>query len=126
MPLGKVAGLVRQSEGLGFSALCRTARLPEALLPAFQAALSGCLARSGTPAAGGLDRALVERVLKTCAARGERSIEGLTALLRRFQVEAVREEARTFAAPVRTVAAPASLCRIEPRFHTTGDLRIAA
>ena len=129
MPLGRVAGLVRQSEGLGFSALYKTAGLPSALLPAFRAALSGCLARSGAHPACGLDRPLVERVLKACAAHRERPVEGLTALLRRFQVEAVREEARTFGVPVpdRAMIDRSDLFRrIEPGFRTIPALRGAA
>ena len=129
MPLARVSGLVRQSEGLGFSALYKSAGLPPALLPAFRAALAGCLARPGTRPARGLDRPLVERVLKACASRGERPVEGLTALMRRFQVEAVREEARAYAVPVpdrETTDQPDRFRRIEPSFQAIPDLRFAA
>ncbi len=129
LPIGRVTGLVRQSEGLGFSALYKTAGLPPTLLPAFRAALSACLAPSGVRAARGLDRPLVERVLKACASRGEPPIEGLTALMRRFQVEAVREEARAYAAPPphrETVDRPDVFRRIEPSFRAIPDLRVAA
>ena len=128
-PLQRVSGLVRQSEGLGFSALYKTAGLPSALLPAFRAALSGCLARSDGRPAQGLDRPLVERVLKVCASRNERPVEGLTALMRRFQVEAVREEVRAYEAPLPDrdrCPGPDLLRRIEPGFLVIPDLRAAA
>ena len=129
MPLGRVAGLVRQSEGLGFSALYKTAGLPSALLPAFRVALSGCLAHSGGRPARGLDRPLVERVLTACAAQSERPVEGLAALLRRFQVEAAHEEARAYAAPVpdrKTLDWPKHFRRIEPGFQAISEIRVAA
>jgi uncharacterized protein (DUF2336 family) len=93
----RVTGLVRAWHSAGFVALYAKARLPAALLPAFQAALAaqdeiGAALEKG--AGERLSRAMVERVLTACQSLNAAEIGKLTALLRRFEAEAAREEAR--------------------------------
>jgi len=99
MPVDRVASYIHDKAISGFRALYRKAGLPDNAYPAFREAIAamrdGILL--GDP--GGvarLKRRMVERVLARCA--GERGPESATllALLRRFAVEAAREEARMF------------------------------
>jgi len=99
MPADRVTSYIHDKAISGFRALYRKAGLPDAAYPAFREAIAamrdGILL--GDP--GGvarLKRRMVERVLARCA--GERGPESATllALLRRFAVEAAREEARMF------------------------------
>lgn len=94
---GRVAGLVGAWQSAGFVALYAKARLPAALLPAFQAALAAqAEIGAGLEQGAGerLSRAMVERVLTACESLNSAEIAKLTALLRRFEAEAAREEAR--------------------------------
>jgi uncharacterized protein (DUF2336 family) len=104
MPAKRVAGLVRDFRSAGFSALYNRARLPAGLLPAFRAALE---AQRETGFAGEschtvqLSRSIIERVLTACEDANEGGLDGLLALLRRFEAEALREEARVLALDLR-------------------------
>jgi uncharacterized protein (DUF2336 family) len=104
MPAKRVAGLVRDFRGAGFSALYSRARLPAGLLPAFRAALE---AQRETGFASeschtiGLSRTIIERVLTACEDMGDGEVTSLLALLRRFEAEALREEARVLALDLR-------------------------
>ncbi|MEA2858269.1 MAG: hypothetical protein QOC72_308 [Methylobacteriaceae bacterium] len=104
MPATRVAGLVRDFRSAGFSALYNRARLPAGLLPAFRAALE---AQRETGFAGEschtvqLSRSIIERVLTACEDAKEGGLDGLLALLRRFEAEALREEARVLALDLR-------------------------
>ena len=95
----RVQGLRRDWRSAGFAALYRRAGLPEALLPAFRAALDALQTPDQSdPSSARLSRQRVERVLTACAAMGSRELERLLAVLRRFEAEAAREEARSFSA----------------------------
>ena len=127
--LNRVAGLVGRPEGLAFEALVRSAGLPQGLLPAIRAALDG--RRAAEPAGQRrLRRDAVARALACYAAGGHLPVAGLTALLRRFEAEAARDEIR--AAPDRAAPGPgrpvpaAAPQRIEPRFDPVLDLAVAA
>lgn len=97
--LPRVRGLMRDWRSAGFAALYRKAGLSEPLLPAFRAAI-GALDTpefSGEPGAR-LSRQKVERVLTACSTRQSVELDRLLTVLRRFESEAAREEARGFAA----------------------------
>jgi len=97
LPLDRVGSHVHDKSLAGFRALYRKADLPEIAYPAFRAALAalrdGVLIGEPRDAAR-LKRRMVERVLEDCTAEG--CAAALLALLRRFSVEAAREEARLF------------------------------
>lgn len=96
MPPPRVARLLAEPNAPGFAALYRKAGLPEGLRPAFAAALSAAREGSGDGRAGGLtlSRRMIERVLSACAALPAEEAGRLLVLLRRYEVEAAREEAR--------------------------------
>lgn len=99
VPMMRVQGLRRDWRSAGFAALYRRAGLPEALLPAFRAALDALQEPDQSdPSSARLSRQRVERVLTACAAMGSSELERLLAVLRRFEAEAAREEARSFSA----------------------------
>ena len=95
--LVRVAGLVRNPTGLGFAALFKSAGLPPSLLPTFRAALEAVRDASGDFEVIGavrLHRRVVERVIRACADTQDSDLARVTALLRRFEAEAARDEAR--------------------------------
>ncbi|HEX5211528.1 MAG TPA: DUF2336 domain-containing protein [Pseudolabrys sp.] len=99
MPIERVTGYIHDRNISGFAALYRKAELPDHAYPAFREAIAamrdGILVgeRGGE---GQLKRRMVERVLAACEAERDRDLTSLLALLRRFAVEAAREEARMF------------------------------
>jgi len=97
LPLERVGSHVEDRNLAGFRALYRKAELPDLAYPAFRAALSamreGVLVGEPRDAAR-LKRRMVERVLEACFEEGAEN--ALLALLRRFAVEAARDEARMF------------------------------
>ena len=99
LPLDRVTSYVHDRNISGFAALYRKAGLPDQAYPAFREAIAamreGVLIgeRGGD---GQLKRRMVERVLAVCEAEHGRDLTSLVALLRRFAVEAAREEARMF------------------------------
>jgi uncharacterized protein (DUF2336 family) len=97
--LPRVKGMRRDWRGAGFAALYRRAGLSEALLPAFRAAIEALDMPdlSGEPGAR-LSRQKVERVLTACTAMQSPELDRLLSVLRRFEAEAAREEARDFLA----------------------------
>jgi uncharacterized protein (DUF2336 family) len=99
LPAARVSGLLHDRRGAGFVALYRRAGLPEGLRPAFEAALSGLAEPAADSAAAGrhLSRRMVERALSACAHLPPGEAGKLLALLRRYEVEAAREEAREMA-----------------------------
>jgi uncharacterized protein (DUF2336 family) len=104
MPPRRVAGLVQTFRGAGFAALYNRAGLPAGLLPAFRAALEaqrefGFATESCHTVA--LSRTIIERVLTACEDTNQGELDGLLALLRRFEAEALREEARVLALDLR-------------------------
>jgi uncharacterized protein (DUF2336 family) len=104
MPERRVAGLIRDFRSAGFAALYNRAGLPAGLLPAFRAALEATR-EFGFSSEGchtvRLSRSITERVLTACEDANEGALDGLLALLRRFETEALREEARVLAIDLR-------------------------
>jgi uncharacterized protein (DUF2336 family) len=103
LSLESVASYVHDRTISGFRALYAKADLPDAAYPAFREAIvalrEGVLLH-GFGDAARLKRVMVDRVLARCteeAASNENGeAEALTSLLRRFAVEAAREEARSY------------------------------
>jgi uncharacterized protein (DUF2336 family) len=99
VPLERAANYIHDRNISGFRALYAKAGLPAAAYPAFREALTAMregvlLGEQG--GAARLKRGMVERVLEACAAERGNDMASLLALLRRFAVEAAREEARMF------------------------------
>lgn len=99
----KVAGLARDFRGPGFAALYARANMPPRLLPAFRAALEASREFGYRAAEGGgarLSLIMVQRVLTACEEINQGELDKLMALLRRFEAEAMREDAREAAAAI--------------------------
>jgi len=99
VPLDRVSGYIHDRNISGFRALYRKAGLPDTAYPAFREALAAM--REGIllgeqSGASRLKRRMVERVLARCAHDDGSDMAALLALLRRFAVEAARDEARNF------------------------------
>jgi uncharacterized protein (DUF2336 family) len=98
VPLERAAGYIHDRTISGFRALYAKAGLPDIAYPAFLEAIKAMRegALIGEPGgASRLKRRMVERVLAACAQDRDADLS-LLALLRRFAVEAAREEARLF------------------------------
>jgi uncharacterized protein (DUF2336 family) len=101
-PARRVAAILADRRGAGFSALYRKAGLPDALFHAFSAALAAWRDIGAheydaeRPAA--LSRRIVERTLTALDDAPGADNARLFALLRRYETEAAREEARAFVA----------------------------
>jgi hypothetical protein len=78
--------------------------MPDALLPAFRAAIEA-LGKGdiGDATGASLSRQRVERVLTACKAENAGELDSLLAVLRRFAAEAARDEARQFSAALPSV-----------------------
>jgi uncharacterized protein (DUF2336 family) len=99
VPLDRVSGYIHDRNISGFRALYRKAGLPDSAYAAFREALTAMREGVLVGEQGGaarLKRRMVERVLARCAGEDEGDMATLLALLRRFAVEAAREEARMF------------------------------
>jgi len=104
LPLDRVTSYIHDKNISGFRALYVKAGLPDVAYPAFREAITAMHDGILVGEQGGvarLKRRMVERVLARCAGlRGEdlrgQDLASLLALLRRFVVEAAREEARMF------------------------------
>lgn len=106
----KVAGLVRDFRGAGFAALYARANMPANLLPAFRSALEAQQAFGYRGAAGGgarLSLVMIQRVLTSCEEINGGELDRLMALLRRFEAEAMREDAHDAALALAREAASA-------------------
>lgn len=118
VPLARVQGLMRDWRNAGFAALYRKAGLAEALLPAFRAAIETLGApQSAEDSLARLSRQKVERVLTTCRSLQNVELERLLAVLRRFEAEAAREEARDFSTAILPRRAPAP----RPKFNVMSE-----
>jgi uncharacterized protein (DUF2336 family) len=99
MPIDRVTSYIHDRNISGIGALYRKAGLPNLVYPAFREALAA-MRESAMPGVHGevarLKRNLVERVLAACTRDRDPDLAPLLALLRRFAVEAAREEARMF------------------------------
>ena len=99
VPLDHVASYIHDRNISGFAALYRRAGLPDLAYPAFRAAVAAMREGALIGEQGGvarLKRRMVDRVLSACASERDRDLASPLALLRRFAVEAAREEARLF------------------------------
>ncbi len=99
LPASRVKGLMHDWRSAGFAALYRKAKLPEALLPTFRAALEALYTIDTVDNSGArLSRQRIERVLTSCASVNRGELDKLLAVLRRLDAEAAREDARDFSA----------------------------
>jgi len=107
LPAARVAALLHDRHGRGFGPLYRRAGLPASLWPAFDAALLALRdGATGEPGQGRhLSRRVIGRVLAACHDLPSEECAKLLALLRRFEVEAARDEARDAAASLADEAA---------------------
>ena len=99
VPIDRVASYIHDRNISGFRALYAKAGLPKAAYPAFREAITAMregLLNGERGGAARLKRRMVEYVLDRCALVGGQDTTSLLALLRRFAVEAAREEARMF------------------------------
>ncbi|MCP4560240.1 MAG: DUF2336 domain-containing protein [Bosea sp.] len=130
LPLKRVRALLWDRRGAGLKALYRKASMPDALLPAFAAAVEALKqAGSGERRGGGIDRGLLAEVLIACEGLEGPQANALMALLRRLDAEAARDEARLLADSLADDAALALLVEADPNFLIEldlGDLRDAA
>src|SRR5262249_55222499 len=99
MPFSRVSALIGDRRGAGFRALYDKAGLPASTYLAFRAALDalqeGGFFRSAVDAAI-LKLQVVESVLSRCADEPREDVVSLLTQLRRFAMEAAREEARSY------------------------------
>lgn len=99
VPLDRVTSYIHDKNISGFRALYSKAGLPDLAYPAFREAIAAMRDGVLVGEQGGvarLKRRMVERVLSRCSHEREPETASLLALLRRFAVEAAREEARMF------------------------------
>ncbi len=99
LPIDRVSAYLNDRNTSGFHALYRKAGLPDTAYPAFREAIAAVRAGFLIGEQGGeatLKRRMVERVLHACSAEDAPQNVTVLALLRRFAVEAAREEARLF------------------------------
>jgi Uncharacterised protein conserved in bacteria (DUF2336) len=131
----RIAKLMQDARSAGFAALYRRAGLPDSLKLAFVTALLASREREVAPdephATGArLSRHMIERVLSACAELPLEETGKLTALLRRFEVEAAVEDAREMAGALADEAALALVLEYEPHalldLYRPGRLRNAA
>ena len=117
LPLARAAGLLHDRRGAGFPALFNRAGLPKSLRPAFEAAISALRETDPAETASGpaqLSAAMVQRVLSACAGLPPEESGKVMALLRRYEVEAVREAAREAAEMFAQDAAPILALEYQP------------
>ena len=98
LPQRRVAALA-YGRGAGLDALLAKAGLPASTVPAFRAAVAAILEIGFVDTQDGvvrLQRRMVERVLTQCESEAASIHDPLLVLLRRFSVEAAREDARLF------------------------------
>ncbi len=113
--MARVDALVLRPSRSGFTALYRKAGLPQDLLPAIRIALAAVREADWTMArSAALSSLVVERVLTGCEAINDGTLDKLMVLLRRFESEAARGEARAnpqigSSEPVPTMEAPLML-----------------
>ncbi len=95
LPLDRVCAILHDRCGSGLRALYRKAGMPDALFPAFSAACAALsevgFARNEAERAG-LSVRIIARVSQVCAHQAGPEINGLMALMRRFEADALREE----------------------------------
>lgn len=117
----RVAGFIHERRGAGFSALYKRAALPTALAPAFAAAVAE-RHEAGLPFGPNLSRRIVERVISACDHLASEETASLMALLRRFEAEAAREEARANAQKLADEAALSMVVELDPEALADGAI----
>ena len=98
MNAARVSAILQEKNGASLTALLTRAGLPQSTFAAFRAALAASdeIGFAGTvDGAARLRRRMVERVLTSCE-QDAQTTEALMILLRRFETESAREEARLF------------------------------
>jgi uncharacterized protein (DUF2336 family) len=131
LPPARVAALLRDRSGRGLKALYRKAGMPLSLQPAFAAAVAALNEVGFRRVSGlsGIDREILRHVLIACEALDGPEGDALLGLLRRFDAEAAREEARAMADSLADDAALALLVEADPSLLVEldiEDLRSAA
>ena len=107
-PRARSAAILADARGGAFRALYGRAGLPDTLRPAFEAALAAAAALRGAEADGrSLSRAVIARALSTCEDLPLDDSGRLVAMLRRFEMEAARDDARRITADLADAAADA-------------------
>jgi uncharacterized protein (DUF2336 family) len=116
-PARRVAAVLHDGRGASFRALYARAGLYPGLRPAFAGALAA-LREGGAEGDGsngvGLSRPIIERALAACEGLDESESGRLVALLRRFDTEAARDEARAAVGSIADRAALAYVLRYAP------------
>jgi uncharacterized protein (DUF2336 family) len=95
----RVGAILHDRRGGAFRPLYARAGLPDSLRPAFEAALSVWRESDGADTRDGarMSRRMVEGALSVCQAMPGEDTARLLALLRRFEAEIARDEARDLA-----------------------------
>jgi hypothetical protein len=113
LALARVAALAREPRSAGFAALYGRTDLPAHFLPVFRAALVA-LHEAGAVRRDQLSLDLIERIIAVCEKINASELDRLMSLLRRFEAEAARQEARAFAADsAASQQAPVLLSRLD-------------
>ncbi len=124
MPLSRASGILHDRRGSGVAALCRKADIPVALIQAFVAAFAA-VREIGTPHSGSqrahVSRRIIERVLIACDTTSDTDNAALMALLRRYEAEALREEAHEIACNLADDAALSALLQVDPELTLLQD-----
>jgi len=123
VPIDRVTSYIHDRNISGLRALYRKAGLPDLAYSAFREAIAAMREGALVGEQGGvarLKRRMVERVLSACEAERGRDLTPLLALLRRFAVEAAREEARMLCDDLVANDDPIGGCRI------VDDVRLVA
>lgn len=97
VPVKRASAILSDRRGGGFRALYAKAGLPEGLRPAFDAAFEALREEREAGTMPELSRRMIEQVLVACQRLPEEEAGRLVALLRRFEMEAARDEARRIA-----------------------------
>ncbi|MDB5510562.1 MAG: hypothetical protein JWR08_45 [Enterovirga sp.] len=114
VPAPRALGILQDGRGHAFRALYDKAGMPGGLRPVFEAAALSLRDGPAQPRAGRLSRGLVVRALNACSSLPAEEAGRLAALLRRFEVEAARDEARDLADELADGAALAIVMKHAP------------
>ena len=106
--LSRVSGLLHDWRGNGFAALYDKAGLPISLKAAFASAVAA-LREAPMEDSHGLSRRMIERVLTACEHLEHGNTGFVISLLRRYEAESAREDARALMSRLRRRAAPESV-----------------
>jgi uncharacterized protein (DUF2336 family) len=123
----RVHGLLWDRRGAGLAPLYGRAGLPASLKPAFAAAVAALreARATDTPEAGArLSRLMIERVLSACDELPPEEAGKLMALLRRFEAEAARDEARLVAEALADEAALQAVLEHAPEALAGAELAL--